>query len=77
MDNESLANAFADFIEKISTIRGELWDKRSTSEQAQVELPYSGSESNHFRSVSSDELSDLVPRLHVGSDTCISAQKLF
>ena len=63
MDDESLANAFADyFIEKITTIREELQEKRGTTNHAQVELLYSGSEFNHFKSVSCDELSDMVPR---------------
>ena len=55
IDDESLANAFT--VEKISTIREELQEKRGT-----VELLYSGSEFNHFKSVSCDERSDLVPR---------------
>ena len=62
--DESLANAFSDykyFVEKITTIREEL-QKRGTTNYAQVELRYSGSELNHFKSVSCDELSDLVPR---------------
>ena len=62
--DESLANAFSDykyFVEKITTIREEL-QKRGTTNYAQVELRYSGSEFNHFKSVSCDELSDLVPR---------------
>ena len=50
------------FIEKITTIREELQEKRGTTNHAQVELLYSGSEFNHFKSVSYDELSDLVPR---------------
>ena len=42
MDDESLANAFADyFIEKITTIREELLEKRGTTYHAQVELLYS------------------------------------
>jgi len=36
--------------------------KRDTTNYTQVELLYSGSEFNHFKSVSCDELSDLVPR---------------
>ena len=63
MDDESLANAFADYlIEKITTIREELQEKRGTTNHAQVELLYSGPWFNHFKSVSCDELSDLVPR---------------
>ena len=63
MDDEFLANAFADyFTEKIITIREELQNKRGTTNHAQVELPYSVSEFNHFKSVSCDELSNLVPR---------------
>ena len=63
MDDEFLANEFADyFTEKIITIREELQNKRGTTIHAQVELRYSGSEVNHFKSVSCDELSDLVPR---------------
>ena len=50
------------FIEKITTIREELQGKRGTTNHAQVELLYSCSEFNHFKSVSYDELSDLVPR---------------
>ena len=50
------------FIEKIIRIREELQEKRGTTNHAQVELLYSGSEFNHFKSVSWDELSDLVPR---------------
>ena len=62
MDDESLANAFADyFIEKITTIREELLQKRGTKYHAQVELLYNGSEFNHFKSVSCDKLSDLAP----------------
>ena len=54
---------FADyFIEKITTICEELQEKRSTTNHAQVELLYSGPGFNHFKSVSCDELSDLVPR---------------
>ena len=63
MDDEFLANEFADyFTEKIITIREELQNKRGTTIHAQVELLYSSSEFNHFKSVSWDELSDLVPR---------------
>ena len=63
MDDESLANVFAGyFIEKITTIREEFQEKTGTTNHAQVELLYSGSEFNHFKSVSCDELSDLVPR---------------
>ena len=63
MDDEFLANAFADyFTEKINTIREGLQSKRGTTNHAQVELPYTGSEFNHFKSVSCDELSNLVPR---------------
>ena len=63
MDDEFLANVFADyFTEKIIIIRKELQNKRGTTIYAQVELPYSGYEFNHFKSVSCDELSDLVPR---------------
>ena len=59
----SLARAFADcFIEKITTIREELQEKSGTTDHTQVELLYSGSEFNHYKSVSCDELSDLVPR---------------
>ena len=58
-----LANVFADyFIEKITTIREELQEKRGTTNHTQVELLYSGPGFNHFKSVSCDELSDLVPR---------------
>ena len=46
----------------IITIREELQNKTGTTIHAQVELRYSGSEFNHFKSVSCDELSDLVPR---------------
>ena len=63
MYDESLANAFADyFIEKITTIREELQEKRGTRNHAQVELLYGGSDFNPFKLVSCDELSDLVPR---------------
>ena len=63
MDDEFLVNEFADyFTEKIITIREELHNKRGTTIHAQVELRYSGSEFDHFKSVSCDELSDLVPR---------------
>ena len=63
MDDESLANVFADyFIEKITTIREELQRKKVYSIHSQVELLYSGPGCNHFNSVSCDELSDLVPR---------------
>ena len=60
MDGEFLANDY--FTEKIITIREELQNKMGTTIHAQVELRYSGSEFNHFKSVSCDELSDLVPR---------------
>ena len=62
VDEEFLANEFPDyFTEKVITIREELQNKRGTTIHAQVELRYSGSEFNHFESVSCDELSDLVP----------------
>ena len=63
MDDKFLANEFADyFTEKIITIREELQNKRATTIRAQVELLYSSAKFNHFKSVSWDELSDLVPR---------------
>ena len=51
MDDEFLANEFADyFTEKTITIREELQNKRGTTIHAQVELLYSSSEFNHFKS---------------------------
>ena len=48
-----LANVFADyFIEKITTIREELQEKRGSTNHTQVELLYSGPGFNHFKSVS-------------------------
>ena len=52
LHDESLENAFADyFIEKITTIRVELQEKRDTTNHAQVELLYSGPGFNHLKSV--------------------------
>ena len=51
----------------LSTIREELQGKRGTTNHAQVELLYSGSEFNHFKSATCDKLSDLVPRLTLKS----------
>ena len=55
------------FIEKITTIREELQEKKGTTNHSHVELQYSGSEFNHFKSVTCGKLSDLVPRLTLKS----------
>ena len=53
--------------EGITTKCEELQEKRGTTNHAQVELLYSGSEFNHFKSATCDKLSDLVPRLTLKS----------